>query len=85
MDQKWLWTGLRVAQRWAGSMTFTPDYLPIADIVPGMKSTWVVGGFPGHGMPFGMRLGQLPAESLMRRTVADALLPFRLTRPTLRI
>ena len=78
-------SGLQVAQRWAGLMAFTPDYLPIADIVPDMKSVWVVGGFSGHGMPFGMRLGQLLAESLMRGAVANALLPFRLARPTLRV
>ena len=78
-------SGLHVAQRWAGLMAFTPDYLPIADIVPDMKSVWVVGGFSGHGMPFGMRLGQLLAESLMRGAVANALLPFRLARPTLRV
>ena len=75
--------GLRVAQRWAGLMAFTPDYLPIADRVPGMKGVWVVGGFSGHGMPFGMRLGQLLAESLLRNVASDALLPFHLARPTL--
>ncbi len=76
-------SGLRVVQRWAGLMAFTPDYLPIADRVPHMKGVWAVGGFSGHGMPFGMRLGQLLAESLTRGVVSDALFPFRLARPTL--
>ena len=53
---------LRVARRWAGLMAFTADYLPIADRVPGLPNAWVVGGFCGHGMPFGMRLGQLLAQ-----------------------
>ena len=76
-------SGLRVVQRWAGLMAFTPDYLPIVDRVPDMKGVWAVGGFSGHGMPFGMRLGQLLAESLTRGVVSNALLPFRLARPTL--
>ncbi len=78
-------SGLHVAQRWAGLMAFTPDYLPIADVVPDMKGVWAVGGFCGHGMPFGMRLGQLLAETLVQDVVSDALLPFRLTRPTLQV
>ena len=76
-------SGLSVTQRWAGLMAFTPDYLPIADVVPYMQGVWVVGGFSGHGMPFGMRLGQLLAEAVTSNAVPDALLPFRLTRPTL--
>ncbi len=78
-------SGLHVTQRWAGLMAFTPDYLPIADVVPNMKNVWGVGGFSGHGMPFGMRVGQLLAESLTRGVVSNALLPFRLARPTLRV
>lgn len=78
-------SGLRVVQRWAGLMAFTLDYLPVADVVPDMQGVWVVGGFCGHGMPFGMRLGQLLAESLLRSTVSNALLPFRLARPTLQV
>ena len=72
-----------MAQQLAGLMAFTPDYLPIADVVPDMKSVWVVGGFSGHGMPFGMRLGQLLSEEILYCAVSDALLPFRLVRPTL--
>lgn len=76
-------SGLRVLQRWAGLMAFTPDYLPIADQVPEMQGVWVVGGFSGRGMPFGMRLGNLLADSLLQRRPVEALRPFRLTRPTL--
>ena len=78
-------SGLHVNQRWAGLMAFTPDYLPVADMVPDMKGVWAVGGFSGHGMPFGMRLGQLLAEALTGDVISDALLPFRLTRPTLKL
>ena len=76
-------TGLHVTQRWSGLMAFTPDYVPIADAVPDMQGVWVVGGFSGHGMPFGMRLGQLLAEAVTKNAVPDALRPFRLARPTL--
>jgi glycine/D-amino acid oxidase-like deaminating enzyme len=75
--------GLRVARRWAGPMAFTADYLPIADRAPELPNTWVVGGFCGHGMPFGMRLGQLLAQAAVGGTPAAALTPFQLDRPTL--
>jgi glycine/D-amino acid oxidase-like deaminating enzyme len=56
--------GLRVVQRWGGPMAFTPDYLPIADAVPGLTNAYFAGGFCGHGMPFGMIFGKLFAEAL---------------------
>lgn len=75
--------GLRVARRWAGPMAFTADYLPIADAAPGLPGVWVTGGFSGHGMPYGPRLGQLLAEAAMTGTTPAALAPLRLDRPTL--
>lgn len=75
--------GLHVARRWAGLMAFTADYLPIADRAPKLPNTWVVGGFCGHGMPFGMRLGQLLAQAAIAGAPPAALTPFRLDRTTL--
>jgi glycine/D-amino acid oxidase-like deaminating enzyme len=75
---------LRVERRWAGLMAFTSDGMPIADRAPGLPGTWIVGGFCGHGMPFGMRFGQLLAEAATSGAKPDALAPFRLDRPTLR-
>lgn len=75
--------GLRVARRWAGPMAFTSDYLPVADVAPGMPGVWVGGGFCGHGMPFGPRIGQLLAEAAATGETPDALGPFRLGRETL--
>lgn len=75
---------LRVVQRWAGLMAFTSDASPIADRVPGLDNAWVVGGFSGHGMPFGLRLGQLLAEAVQLGERPHELEPFRLDRPTLK-
>ncbi len=77
-------SGLQVEHRWAGLMAFTPDYLPIADRVPDMPHAWVVGGFSGHGMPFGLRVGQLLAHAVTSGLPPADLKPFRLDRPTLR-
>ncbi|HEX5690600.1 MAG TPA: FAD-dependent oxidoreductase [Roseiflexaceae bacterium] len=72
--------GLQVAQRWAGLMGFTADGLPIADRAPGLPGVWVVGGFCGHGMPFGMRLGQLLASAATAGAAPNELMPFRIDR-----
>jgi gamma-glutamylputrescine oxidase len=77
-------SGLQVAQRWAGLMAFTPDYIPVADRVPDMPGVWVVGGFSGFGMPFGLRLGQLLATAATSEITPTGLHPFRLPRPTLK-
>jgi glycine/D-amino acid oxidase-like deaminating enzyme len=76
-------TGLRVAHRWAGLMAFTADYLPVADAAPDMPGVWVAGGFCGHGMPYGPRLGQLLAEAAAIGTTPAKLAPLRIDRPTL--
>ena len=76
-------TGLRVARRWAGLMAFTADYLPIVDTAPELPGVWVVGGFGGHGMPYGPRLGQLLAEAAATGKTPTALSPLRLDRPSL--
>ena len=69
--------------RWAGLMAFTADYLPVADRAPELPGVWVTGGFCGHGMPFGMRLGQLLAEAATTGVRPAELAPLRVDRPTL--
>jgi gamma-glutamylputrescine oxidase len=76
-------SGLHIAQRWAGLMAFTRDFLPIADQVPDLPHTWVVGGFSGHGMPYGLRFGQLLAEAATKHVTPAALQPFRRDRAML--
>ena len=75
--------GLRVARRWAGPMAFTSDYLPIADRAPNLSNVWFTGGYCGHGMPFGPRVGQLLAEAVMTGRRPEPLAPLRIDRPTL--
>jgi len=75
--------GLRVGQRWAGLMAFTSDYLPVADAAPELPGVWVTGGFCGHGMPFGPRVGQLLAEAIATGETPAALHPLRIGRETL--
>ncbi len=75
--------GLRVARRWAGPMAFTADYLPVADAAPDLPGVWFAGGFCGHGMPYGPRVGQLLAEAATTGITPAALAPLRIGRPTL--
>jgi len=75
--------GLRTAHQWAGLMAFTSDYLPIADAAPGLPGVWVTGGFCGHGMPFGPRVGQLLAEAAATGETPATLHPLRIGRETL--
>jgi gamma-glutamylputrescine oxidase len=77
-------TGLQVVQRWAGLMDFTPDRIPIVDRVPGLENAWFVGGLSGHGMPFGMLIGQMLAEAVQTGKAPEALRPFALERETLK-
>ncbi len=74
---------LQVVRRWAGLLDFTSDMQPIVDRAPDMPEVLFVGGFSGHGMPFGMRFGQLLATTVQSGVLPSALKPFRLDRPTL--
>ena len=75
---------LQVIRRWAGLLDYTTDHHPIVDSVPTMPQVFVVCGFSGHGMPFGLRFGQLLTEAVMSGTLPSALKPYRLDRPTLK-
>lgn len=76
--------GLRVQERWSGLMAFTNDYVPICDTMADQPHVWYVGGFCGHGMPFGMSLGKLLAEAAASGKHPEELQPLRRDRPTLR-
>jgi len=57
---------LRVTHRWAGTMAFTRDRLPIAAPLPGSNG-WSVGGFSGNGMSLGLIFGRILADALLGR------------------
>lgn len=72
--------GLTIERRWAGPMAFTPDYLPVVDQVPGVARAWFAGGFCGHGMPFGVRVGQALVEAAQRGVLPTDVAPLHLGR-----
>lgn len=57
-------TSLRVQSRWSGTMGFSPDERPVVGTVPSVPGALFATGFTGHGMGFGMRMGQLLADTL---------------------
>jgi gamma-glutamylputrescine oxidase len=75
--------GLQVRKRWAGVMAFTPDHLPIVDLIEDLPGVWVGAGFSGYGLAFALRLGQLLADAIVSRTIPTSLKLFRLRRQTL--
>jgi glycine/D-amino acid oxidase-like deaminating enzyme len=75
---------LQVVQRWAGLLDRASDIHPIVDRLPTMPHILVVCGLSGHGMPFGVRFGQLLAEAAVSNIIPAALKPYRLDRPTLK-
>lgn len=60
-----------VERRWAGTMGFTPDHLPLVGLVPGRTGTYVCAGFSGHGMGFAFEAARLLVEHI----VAAASIP----------
>lgn len=54
--------GAKVSRRWSGTMAFTADRLPLIGGVPGIDGSFWAGGYSGHGMSFGFRLGKLLAD-----------------------
>lgn len=57
-----------VARRWSGTMGFSADGLPAFGPVPGVPEALWVGGFTGHGMGYGFRMGRLVAAELLGRS-----------------
>ena len=72
--------GVPVERRWAGTMGFSPDGLPILADVPGVPGAVVAAGFTGHGMGYGMRFGRLAARRLLG-VADDAETLFAAARP----
>ena len=56
--------GLTVTHRWAGTMGFSPDGLPLCGAVPGRAGVYVCGGYTGHGFGFAPECARRLAEQL---------------------
>ncbi|ERR1019366_9430330 len=75
---------LQVVQRWAGLLDCTTDSHPIVDAVATRPHVLVVCGLSGHGMPFGLRFGQLVSDAVVNGTLPAALKPYQLDRPSIK-
>jgi gamma-glutamylputrescine oxidase len=53
-----------VTHRWAGTMGFTDDELPLVGPVPGLPGVFVCGGYTGHGWAFAFQVAKLLADHL---------------------
>ncbi len=54
--------GLPITHRWAGTMGFTPDGLPLLGTLPGQPEIAFSIACHGHGMGFSLEVGRLAAE-----------------------
>ena len=57
---------LCATHRWAGSMAFTPDRLPVVARWP-EGNGWSIGGFSGNGMSLSLIFGRLIGDALLGR------------------
>lgn len=55
----------RVAARWGGPIAITSDYLPLIGPLPENPNLLVAGGYTGHGVALGVRIGALLADAIV--------------------
>lgn len=68
-----------VKARWAGTMGFTPDHLPLIGPLPGFEGkAWICAGFTGHGMSLAHRATRCAVELMTQRGSENN--PFPLSR-----
>ncbi|CAN5480636.1 FAD-binding oxidoreductase [soil metagenome] len=75
-----MWKDAMVRDRWSGVMGFSPSGLPQIGGVVGVPGAIWAGGFTGHGMGFGMRMGRLLARAITGRE--DSAAPLFGTAPS---
>jgi glycine/D-amino acid oxidase-like deaminating enzyme len=59
---------LPITHRWAGTMGFTPDALPIIGQLPDLPNVYFAVGFTGSGMSFGPATARAAAEYMLDGT-----------------
>lgn len=55
-------TGMAIAERWAGLVDATPDGVPVISDVPSLPGFYIASGFSGHGFGIGPGAGHLMAD-----------------------
>jgi glycine/D-amino acid oxidase-like deaminating enzyme len=58
---------VRIPTRWGGPVAFFRDRRPVLGALPGTSNVFVTGGYAGHGIALGVRIGQLLANTLAGR------------------
>jgi gamma-glutamylputrescine oxidase len=56
-----------VTHRWAGSMGFTPDWMPLVGELPGRPGVSVSLGYSGHGNVLALACGEAVAQAILGR------------------
>lgn len=58
---------LEITARWAGTMGFSPDGLPLVGPAPDFndKRIWFCGGFTGHGMSLGYKTAHIAVDAML--------------------
>lgn len=64
---------IRVVARWAGTMGFSPDGMPLVGPVSDDDSVWFCGGFTGHGMSLAYRTAAGAVAAMLDGSDADPL------------
>lgn len=65
--------GAAIEARWAGTMGFSADGLPLAGRVPAAPDAWLLGGFTGHGLGLALALADRLAEAILARSPDEAI------------
>lgn len=56
---------LPITSRWAGTMGFSPDGLPLIGPIAPSSSIWFCGGFTGHGMSMGYKAAHEAVDAML--------------------
>ena len=64
---------IRVIARWAGTMGFSPDGMPLVGPISDDGSVWFCGGFTGHGMSLAYRTSAGAVAAMLDGPGADPL------------
>lgn len=64
---------IRIVARWAGTMGFSPDGMPLVGSVSEDDSVWFCGGFTGHGMSLAYRTAAGAVAAMLEGSDADPL------------